>query len=131
MERAAHVTMTLYAIHQQANQETCVHRLRAGFGLACALLKADPHTGAKGVDRRFAAIQTSSSWVETATHARGLVQLMRAAASPISFDYAQFAQDLINLRDPDRANVVRLRWGRDFVRAFPSSDTATAGNPEP
>lgn len=122
MEYAAHTTMTLYALHQQSNHESSAHRLDTSLGRACAYLHAKT-TNTKGVERRFAAIQTSTDWEETVRHARGLIQLFKREKQP--FDYAAFAEDLIALRDPDRANGVRLRWGRDFARPVPTAKPGT------
>lgn len=121
-ELAAHTAMTLFALHQQSNHEDSAHRLGISLGRACAFLRMRT-VNVKGVERRFAAIQTSDDWNETVRHARGLIQLLKAAHQP--FDYARFAEDLVTLRDPDQANGVRLRWGRDFVRAVDvKTDTA-------
>ncbi|GAA3940125.1 type I-E CRISPR-associated protein Cse2/CasB [Pseudoclavibacter caeni] len=121
-ELASHTALTLFALHQQSNHDSSAHRLGTSFGRACAFLRVGtPNT--KGIDRRFTAVQTSTDWEETVRHARGLVQLLKAGRQP--FDYAHFAEDLVTLRDPDRATGVRLRWGRDFVR--PVKTNATPG----
>ncbi|MGO2654407.1 MAG: type I-E CRISPR-associated protein Cse2/CasB [Pseudoclavibacter sp.] len=114
-ELAAHTALTLFALHQQSNHDTSAHRLSTSFARACALLRAGS-ANAKGIERRFAAIQTSTDWDETVRHARGLIQLLKSGRQPL--DYAHFAEDLVTLRDPDRATGVRLRWGRDFVRTI-------------
>lgn len=114
-EEAAHTALTLFAMHQQSIKDVSMHRLGVSFGYACGqLVVAQPAKG-KGIQRRFDALQTSVVWEETVRHSRGLIQLLRN--SRIMFDYAAFAQDLISLRDEDRANGVRLRWGRDYFRA--------------
>lgn len=123
-ELAAHTALTLFALHQQSNHDTSAHRLGTSFARACALLRVGS-PNAKGIERRFAAIQTSTDWDETVRHARGLVQLLKSGRQP--FDYAQFAEDLVTLHDPDQATSVRLRWGRDFVRPVtPKTSTSNA-----
>ena len=116
-ERAAHTAMTLYAIHQQSNRTTSVHRRGDGFGYATAqLLRKTRNTD--GVLRRFSALGTAREWDELLAHARGLIRLFRAEG--IALDYAAFAQDLVALQVEATAAQVRLRWGRDFHRNAPT-----------
>ncbi len=119
-ENAAHVAMTLYAVHQQS-QRNAMHAPGRRFGTAVRRLAPDARPDGP-VARRFAALGTADSFTELSHHLRGLVQLMRTARIPL--DYGQLARDLWLWQLPGRASRVRLRWGRDFH--FPHNDSNDA-----
>ncbi|MGC7096776.1 type I-E CRISPR-associated protein Cse2/CasB [Amycolatopsis lurida] len=126
-ELAAHLSLTLYALHQQAVPAR-MHREGPGFRLgrsarrlAPSELTTPPHPAV----RRFQALITSASTSELAYHSRGLVQLLRSQRIPL--DYGLLAQDLLRWQDPRRLERVRLAWGRDFyVRPPLTGDTGTS-----
>lgn len=110
-ERAAHVAITLFALHQQSRGERMHHR---GRGLGTALRRL--HTGSGPIPdpivRRFRMLGTADSFGELTHHLRGVVQLLRAASAPL--DYGLLAhQLLIWQNDP---SAVRMAWGRQFYR---------------
>ncbi len=111
-ERAAHLALTLFAVHQQSRTET-MHRGGVGFGHAVARLDgARPGNteGTSPVRRRFDAVATAESFNELAHHVRGLVTQLRGEG--IGLDYGLLADDLLQYqRNPD---VVRRRWGRQL-----------------
>lgn len=113
-EIAAHLAMTLYAVHQQSQRQG-MHRTGQRLGRSIRALIAD-RDGVKYVDhavaRRFAMLGTADSLDELAHHLRGLVQLMRAGAVPL--DYRTLTADLLLWQRPGVRPLVRLRWGRDF-----------------
>ncbi|MHA7271261.1 type I-E CRISPR-associated protein Cse2/CasB [Arthrobacter sp. HLT1-20] len=115
-EHAAHTAMTLYAVHQQS-KTTPMHREGPSLGRAVAkLAKSRSATESpevsKAVKRRFDALLTAVTFDELVTHARGLIQQLRAA--DISLDYGRFAEDLRKLQLADQADSVRRHWGRDY-----------------
>lgn len=115
-EWAAHAALTLFAVHQQSVDAPMHHR-GIGFGRATALLALKrPHSGdgISPVRRRFNAVVTSWSVEELTHHVRGLVGQMRSER--IGFDYAAFADDLLQFQRRGGADVVRRRWGRQFHR---------------
>jgi CRISPR system Cascade subunit CasB len=122
-ENAAHVTVTLYAVHQQS-QRNAMHVPGRRFGTSVRRIAPDPRPDGP-VARRFAALGTADTFAELSHHLRGLVQLMRAERIPL--DYGQLARDLWLWQMPDRAPRVRLRWGRDFH--FPRKDNNTPDSP--
>lgn len=110
-ERAAHVAITLFALHQQSRGERMHHR---GRGLGLALRRLHSGTGAipDPIVRRFRMLGTADSFGELTHHLRGVVQLLRAQSSPL--DYGLLAQQLLAWQnDPSR---VRMTWGRQFYR---------------
>ncbi|WP_416445185.1 type I-E CRISPR-associated protein Cse2/CasB [Leucobacter sp. HNU] len=114
-ERAAHLALTLYALHQQGHRERGMHLEGRSFGEAARKLRIDlGERSEAGVLRRFNAVGTATDQTELVRHARGLIQQFRA--EKIALDYGLFAEDLRKLSDPRSAALVRLRWGRHFHR---------------
>jgi CRISPR system Cascade subunit CasB len=119
--------LTLYAIHQQS-QTASMHRAGYGLGRSVRALVLPDKSNEKAVRRRFEALGTASTFAELMGHARGLVRQLRSAAVPL--DYGRLADDLAALQDPTAAAGVRLRWGREYHRAWPA-DAAGASPVEP
>lgn len=109
-ELAAYAAITLYAMHQQSHRSKGMHSPGISLGRAARTLTRGED--APGVHRRVTALVSATSWEASITNARGVIQLLRAAG--VQLDYGQFAEDLLTLRDPDRAHWVRNRWGRDL-----------------
>lgn len=122
-ERAIHVAMTLYGLHQQS-QSAPMHTPGVRFGTAVGSLRFAGGVENPGVHRRFQALGTATDLGELIHHARALVTLLRAAGR--GFDYGRFAEDLADFQTPGRADRVRLRWGRDFYRVTAPEQTTSA-----
>jgi CRISPR system Cascade subunit CasB len=115
-ETAAHVAMTLYAVHQQSAKDR-MHRRGYGLGRSARLLSRHvkgPDGETDPVRRRFQSLATADSLDELVHHARGLVQQFRPAAIPM--DYGLFADQLVIWQTSAGASRIRLQWGRDFYR---------------
>lgn len=127
-EIAAHISMTLYALHQQS-QRLPMHRRGFGLGRSVRQLNGPDADGQPGaVRRRFNALGTADSLDELVHHARGMVQLLRAKAIPL--DYALLAEQLVWWQTtPGGPAAVRRAWGRDFYRT-PASNEPTTPAPE-
>lgn len=111
-ERAAHATITLFAIHQQSQSQP-MHK--AGVGIGRAVQRLGFESGSpEAVLRRFQALGTASTFAESMHHLRGLLTQLRAKAIPL--DYGALAVDLADIQDARRADRVRLAWGRDYYR---------------
>jgi CRISPR system Cascade subunit CasB len=126
-ETAAHIAMTLYALHQQS-QRAPMHRRGYGLGRSVRQLNGSDVSGEPTpVRRRFNTLGTADSLDELVHHARGMIQLLRAKAIPL--DYGLLADQLVRWQSvPAGPSRVRLTWGRDFYRtATPSDDRS----PEP
>lgn len=124
---ALHVTLTLFALHQQAQTVPMHRRDGRSLGKAAGLLAAR-RNASQGVERRFLAAATSDTVGELALHARGLVTLLRGEG--IWLDYVELFHDFERWPDPDRRSWVRRRWGRDFygVDSEDLSDGEPAGS---
>lgn len=128
-EKAAHISLTLYALHQQS-QGNRMHQRGWGMGRAVRALHpgepGDPGKPLSPVLRRFQALGTSEGLEELVHHARGIVQLLRSNA--VSLDYGLLADELVTWQRPGGATIVRLRWGRDFYRTTTTTGTNSASN---
>jgi CRISPR system Cascade subunit CasB len=109
-ERAVHAALCLYALHQQGRGER-MHAPDRSLGRSVSRLARDTGNEA-AVRRRFQALATATNLDETLNHARGLITQLRAESIPL--DYGLLAVDLDRLQQPERADGVRLKWGRDY-----------------
>ncbi|MGQ0841641.1 type I-E CRISPR-associated protein Cse2/CasB [Actinokineospora sp.] len=111
-ETAAHLCMTLYAVHQQSQS----HRMhQPGRRLGTAVRRLIHEAEVKPdhpVTRRFTMLGTADSLDELVHHLRGMVQLLRAEQIPL--DYGLLARQLVHWQRPNGPAAVRLVWGRDF-----------------
>ncbi|GAA2689087.1 MULTISPECIES: type I-E CRISPR-associated protein Cse2/CasB [Actinosynnema] len=113
-EVAAHVALTLYAVHQQSQRKR-MHRRGWGLGHSVRMLHPQEfEANPPPVLRRFQALGTSQSTDELVHHLRGVVQLLRGQTIPL--DYALLADELVLWQRPGGASTLRLRWGRAFYR---------------
>ena len=111
-EWAAHVALTLYAVHQQGRDRP-MHV--AGWGLGSSIARlADTLDRPDAVRRRFDAVATASSQAEVAHHLRGLITQLRSEEIPL--DYAMLADDLLRFHRDGDPNAVRRRWARQYYR---------------
>ena len=132
-EWAVYIAMTLYAVHQQS-RSVLMHRPGYGFGRAAReLVGGEEDSPARC---RFNALVTASSIGELRSHLRSFIQLLRP--KDIGFDYAAFADDLIEFQYLGGDKKVRRRWSRDFYKfqesggreaAFPDARASTSANP--
>ncbi|BCB82959.1 type I-E CRISPR-associated protein Cse2/CasB [Phytohabitans suffuscus] len=117
-EQAVHDAVTLYALHQQSRRER-MHADGRGLGQALAEL-VRRSGGPDGVRRRFAALGTASTYIESIYHLRSLITMLREHQIPL--DYGLLADDLKTLRGPTGRPQVQAIWGREFFRSRPSTD---------
>lgn len=109
-ENAAHLAVTLYALHQQSRAER-MYRRGADLGTALRLLNSGPVPDP--ILRRFRMLGTADSFDELSHHLRGVVQLLRAGSRPL--DYGLLADQLVAWQDGRRSRV-QLAWARGFHR---------------
>lgn len=119
-ENAAHLAVTLYALHQQSRGER-MHRRGADLGSALRLLNSVPPPDP--ILRRFRTLGTADSFDELSHHLRGVVQLMRTGGRQL--DYALLADQLVGWQDGRRSQV-QLAWARGFYRTTRSERSSEA-----
>ncbi len=113
-ELAAHVAMTLFAVHQQSRGER-MHRRGQGLGAALrALHGGEGNSLPDPLTRRFRMIGTADSFAELTYHLRGAAQLLRSGGVPL--DYGLLADQLVAWQRPGDRSRIHLRWGREFYR---------------
>ena len=125
-EHASHISLTLYALHQQSRTDP-MHTPGAGLGHAISRLAPRESPNRNAVRRRFDAAATATGLAESAYHLRGLIGQLRTAR--ISLDYGQLADDLFWLQHLAGASRVRLRWARQYYHISETrtdSTTSTA-----
>ena len=121
-EWAVYLALTLYAVHQQGNDQpmNCPGNTMGRAVRQLAERNAGKDWEESSVLRRFNALATAEEITEISHHLRGMVQLLSAAKDgAIPLDYPQLAVDLYGLQctDPRYTQIpanVRLRWGRDL-----------------
>ncbi len=93
------------------------------FASAARSLISSDKSNEEPIKRRFDAVITSDNLTELSTHARGLVQLMKASDFVRMFNYPAFAKDLYRYQFYEGRMKVRLRWGLDFYKANEKKDS--------
>lgn len=130
-EWAVHLSMTLFAIHQQSQRDRRMHKVGRSLGRASRDL-AEAKGGEEASDavlRRFHMLGTAATLPEVAHHARSLISQFRAEDIPL--DYGLLTDHLIKLQDPRTAPAVRLAWGRDYYRTRrTAAETTSQGDIE-
>lgn len=109
-EWAVYTALTLYAMHRQGSDKE-VHTKDVSIGAASVKLIKDEDDRDR-ILNRLNLVVTSNSFEDLAYHLRGLVQLLKNDG--IALDYAKLARDLYLFNIPERADEVKLHWGRDF-----------------
>jgi CRISPR system Cascade subunit CasB len=116
-EWASHISLTLFALHQQGKDlnNKCMNQENKSLGDASRALKNAIEDDGSRVKRRFDAIATALDMDEMSYHLRGLVQLFKSKDIPL--DYPQLARDIYEFQFPNSRDQVRLRWGQAFYRS--------------
>ena len=126
-EWAVYLALTLYALHQQGEENVSMNEKDCTLGRAVRLLAQNSAAAAQdwtesSILRRFNALATAEEITEISHHLRGMIQLLRAAKpDSIPLDYPRLAVDLYGLQcdAPQLAQLpanIRLRWGQDLYR---------------
>ena len=123
-EQATYAAVTLFALHQQSRSQL-MHVPNFRFGTAVGQLVL--HTS-ESMKKRFDALLKARSESARRHYLRSLITLLRS--EEIAFDYGQFAQDYMQLLNPEKRDAVILRWNRDFLYGYepkkskPSEETS-------
>ena len=120
-EWAVYLALTLYALHQQGEENVSMNEKGCTLGRAVRLLAQNSAAAAQdwtesSVLRRFNALATADSMPEVSHYLRGMVQLFRGNEPKLKLDYPRLAVELYRFQLPDRAANVRLQWGRDLYQ---------------
>ena len=120
-EWAVYLALTLYALHQQGEENVSMNEKGCTLGRAVRLLAQNSAAAAQdwtesSVLRRFNALATADSMPEVSHYLRGMVQLFRGNEPKLKLDYPRLAVELYRFQFPDQAANVRLQWGRDLYQ---------------
>jgi CRISPR system Cascade subunit CasB len=138
-EWAIHMALTFYALHRQGKSMSMnaepekndgANARGHSFGAAVGRLRKPDGSNEQTLKRRFDAVITAGDLREFSHHARGMIQILRAAESPIPFDYPKFARDLYRYQFADVKDRVVLSWGEDFWGSYGSADQQGAEDEE-
>ncbi|KOU65117.1 hypothetical protein ADK90_03150 [Streptomyces sp. XY413] len=111
-ERAAHIAVTLWAVHQQSNRSKRMHVADGPF-VGTAVRRLMPGGDADDpLRKRLVRAGTSSTVDVLAQRLRELVTLLRTAEVPL--DYGLLAEQLDQWQRPGGPAQVRQAWGRSF-----------------
>ena len=108
-EQAIHTALTLFALHQQGENES-VSRKGISFGTMARRIVSPDKANEQTIKRRFDAAVTSKDFVEFSRHARSLIKI--AKANDVYLDYPRFAKDLYWYQNPE--SKIMFKWGQDF-----------------
>ena len=111
-EWAVYTALTLYALHCQGSDRDMNIRDFSVGKAAAGLVETNDDIGR--VTNRLEPVVTAVSPDDLAYHMRGFIQLLKSKDIPL--DYAALAKDLYLFNKSDKADSVKLRWGRDFYR---------------
>jgi CRISPR system Cascade subunit CasB len=149
-EGALHLSMTLWALHQQSHQDMDMHVRGRGLGSAVRALmtkKARPGGAAsqqpagdvpsapaatggeldEPLRRRFVRVSTATVLPVLGQRLREIVVLLRGADVPL--DYALLAGQVYRWQTPRRRADVHRAWGRDFHLATGHGSRPTPTEP--
>lgn len=118
-ERAVHVALTLWALHQGSHPTPMHLATRRASTIGGSVRRLAVAAGAERPEehssyKRLCAMIAAPTFAALSVHARGLVALL--SSSDIPMDYGRFAADLYEWQDPERRSRVIRQWGRDFAR---------------
>ena len=118
-EYATFNAVTLFALHQQARSQP-MHVPGFRFGTAAGQLTLKTSESMK----RFDSLLKARSESARRHYLRSLITLLRS--EEIAFDYGQFAQDYMQLLNPEKRDAVILRWSRDFLYGYEPKKSKTS-----
>ena len=105
-EWAVYLALTLYALHQQGEENVSMNEKGCTLGRAVRLLAQNSAAAAQdwtesSVLRRFNALATADSMPEVSHYLRGMVQLFRGNEPKLKLDYPRLAVELYRFQLPD------------------------------
>ena len=78
----------------------------------------------ESMKKRFDALLKARSEPARRHYLRSLITLLRS--EEIAFDYGQFAQDYMQLLNPEKRDAIILRWSRDFLYGYEPKKSKTS-----
>lgn len=115
-ERAIVTSLQIYALMDQAKDETTYHQSPNrwdNFGTSLSQLRRveDPSS----TDRRFTAMVSAITYQEFTHHLRQLAKILKSNTHTM-IDYPKLARDLYLFQNPKLNKQVKLNWARQYYR---------------
>ncbi|MDO5671277.1 MAG: type I-E CRISPR-associated protein Cse2/CasB [Actinomycetaceae bacterium] len=129
--RAEHLTMVLFAIHQQSASYK-VHRgdveEAPGVSIATALrkLRDNDKFSKEALDKRFMRAVTNTDVTRMVLHLQGLIKQLKAAKLELPLNYDLLFRDLKDWQDPLRIASVKRRWAGQYYGKSTQNKTEKA-----
>lgn len=121
-EWATHISLTLFALHQQSRDINSQLMHEEGSTLGKAVGKLAKKDGNElRIKRRFDKVLTAVNPEEMAHHLRGIIQLLRSDGIPL--DYSDLAEKLYDYQIIEKQDRIRLQWGRAYLYALSTKST--------
>lgn len=121
-ERSIILTLQLFALHQQGNNQSVnlqadskSKAVSKNLGASLSRLR-QIGDDSKAIDRRFNAMITATSFDELADHLRHMIKLLKSKTDT-GVNYPQLAQDLFWFQKGQQSSV-RLKWSRAYYRYY-------------
>lgn len=120
-ERSIILTLQLFALHQQGNNQSVNLPIdskgkKASENLGASLSRLRVGDDAPATDRRFNAMITATNFNELANHLRHMIKLLKSKTDT-KVNYPQLAQDLFWFQKGQQSSV-RLKWSRSYYRYY-------------
>lgn len=126
-EWAVYTALTLYALHQQGNEQN-MNCTKISVGEAAAKYAKKNECEERILDR-LRLVATAESQYDLAYHLRGIIQLL--SKDGIQLDYPKLAKEIYLMNYDNEATAVTLSWGRDFARiCYPYTEEKENNNNE-
>jgi CRISPR system Cascade subunit CasB len=123
-ETAVHISVTLYALHQQSHRTRRMHSRGHGLGAAVRQLMP-PDRIDEPIRKRFVKAGTASTPDMLASRLREIVALLRRDQIPL--DYALLGDQLYRAQQAGGMREVRQAWGRSFHAYRPKKTDSKPG----
>lgn len=126
-EWAVYTALTLFALHQRGHSDP-MHEPGEENRLGRAVRKLDGGNDEEldSLAQKFGLVAQSDDMTELSYRLKTVIGLLTGAN--IRLDYADLAADLYEFQFEDRADNIRLKWGRDFYRDFKNDDNGKEEN---
>ena len=116
-EWAVYTALTLYAMHQQSNDQ-CMNVKNVSLGMAMAQFAETDEDKQRRIIQSLHLVATARSPYDLAYHFRSVIQILKS--KPVGLDYSILAKELYimiyNMASGNDFAAVAIRWGRDFYR---------------
>lgn len=126
-EWAIYTALTLFALHQRGHSDP-MHEPGEENRLGRAVRRLTEGNDEKrdSLALKFSLVAQSDDMTELSYRLKTVIGYL--SGENIKLDYADLAADLYGFQFEDRADKIRLKWGRDFYRDFKNDENGKEEN---